>query len=250
MSDKLKSKDIRDEVINDDIFKLLKVFTDTKSQSYDDWYIGRVEDNNDPDKLGRCKIRVFGVFGLDIPTNDLPWATTDANFTGSSIGGLVIPTVGTLVRVRFENNEVYNPIYTTKVGNKGKLTSERNEDYPDSMIMFETEEGEFFKINRKSMESTYRHSTGVQITIGSSGQVTIDTSSVEGEGSFELKAKGDIKLKSDTGSIVLDAPLGNVDLGEGATVSINNLLVDPVTGAPHAIGGQLQGTPGSARVKA
>lgn len=41
------------------------------------WWIGVVEDVNDPDTLGRCKVRVFGYHDDSnlIPTADLPWAT-------------------------------------------------------------------------------------------------------------------------------------------------------------------------------
>lgn len=41
------------------------------------WWIGVVEDRNDPEKLGRCRVRIFGIHTDDItaiPTVDLPWA--------------------------------------------------------------------------------------------------------------------------------------------------------------------------------
>ena len=41
------------------------------------WWIGVVEDRDDHEKLGRCRVRVFGVHTDDliaIPTEDLPWA--------------------------------------------------------------------------------------------------------------------------------------------------------------------------------
>ena len=42
------------------------------------WFTGVVEDRNDPDKLGRVRVRCLGFHTedlLDIPTKDLPWAT-------------------------------------------------------------------------------------------------------------------------------------------------------------------------------
>ena len=57
------------------------------------FYMGKVEDNVDPDKLGRCRIRVYGEFSDDIPTKDLPWALPDLNFSGSSIGSFVVPPI-------------------------------------------------------------------------------------------------------------------------------------------------------------
>lgn len=40
------------------------------------WWQGVVEDNNDPLKLGRCKVRILGYHTDDkkqIPTDALPW---------------------------------------------------------------------------------------------------------------------------------------------------------------------------------
>lgn len=42
------------------------------------WWIGVVEDRQDPLKLGRCKVRIFGRHSESLvllPTNDLPWAS-------------------------------------------------------------------------------------------------------------------------------------------------------------------------------
>ena len=41
------------------------------------WWVGEVEDVNDPDVLGRCKVRIFGYHDDTalIPKADLPWAT-------------------------------------------------------------------------------------------------------------------------------------------------------------------------------
>ena len=41
------------------------------------WWLGVVEDRNDPEKMGRCRVRIFGIHTDDlvsIPTEDLPWA--------------------------------------------------------------------------------------------------------------------------------------------------------------------------------
>ena len=41
------------------------------------WWVGVVEDRNDPERVGRCRVRIFGIHTDDlssIPTEDLPWA--------------------------------------------------------------------------------------------------------------------------------------------------------------------------------
>ena len=51
-----------------------------ESEYYGDqvrWFIGTVVDINDPLKLDRVRVRVYGIHTsntIDIPTEDLPWA--------------------------------------------------------------------------------------------------------------------------------------------------------------------------------
>ena len=54
------------------------------------WFIGVVEDNNDPDKLGRVKVRAYGHHSQDlnnIPLELLPWATVMAPTNDTSMQG-------------------------------------------------------------------------------------------------------------------------------------------------------------------
>jgi len=55
------------------------------------WFTGVVEDRNDPDKLGRVRVRSLGFHTEDlndIPTADLPWATVMHPVTNPSMQGL------------------------------------------------------------------------------------------------------------------------------------------------------------------
>jgi hypothetical protein len=55
------------------------------------FYTGVIEDVNDPMKIGRCRVRVFGIHTDDknlIPVNDLPWAQTLQPVTSASISGI------------------------------------------------------------------------------------------------------------------------------------------------------------------
>ena len=55
------------------------------------WFTGVVEDRNDPDKLGRVRVRCLGFHTEDlndIPTKDLPWATVMHPVTNPSMQGL------------------------------------------------------------------------------------------------------------------------------------------------------------------
>ena len=55
------------------------------------YFFGVVEDRQDPLKMGRVRVRAFGVHTEDrskIPTEDLPWATPIMPYTSASISGI------------------------------------------------------------------------------------------------------------------------------------------------------------------
>jgi hypothetical protein len=54
------------------------------------WWIGVVENRQDPEKLGRCKVRVFGYHTDNkelLPTKDLPWAVPIQPITSAATSG-------------------------------------------------------------------------------------------------------------------------------------------------------------------
>ena len=63
------------------------------------WWIGVVEDVNDPEKLGRVRIRIFGYHGDDkeiLKTEDLPWALPVLPITSAGLNGIGSAPVGTV----------------------------------------------------------------------------------------------------------------------------------------------------------
>jgi hypothetical protein len=61
------------------------------------WFMGVVEDNNDPQKLGRAKVRCFGFHTEDkslLPTEDLPWAYA---ISGNYSSAITVPQLNTWV---------------------------------------------------------------------------------------------------------------------------------------------------------
>jgi hypothetical protein len=54
------------------------------------WFIGVVEDNDDPEQLGRIRVRIFGIhspYYEDIAVEDLPWSTVLMPATEGGISG-------------------------------------------------------------------------------------------------------------------------------------------------------------------
>jgi hypothetical protein len=70
------------------------------------WWIGVVENNNDPLKIGRCQVRIFGWHTADkslIPTDDLPWALPQQTTNGSMT--FSVPNFGDYVTGFFADSE-------------------------------------------------------------------------------------------------------------------------------------------------
>jgi hypothetical protein len=70
------------------------------------WWLGVVEDTNDPIKLGRCRVRIFGWHTdnlEELPTNQLPWASPCISPNNANTSS--VPLVGDYVFGFFTDSE-------------------------------------------------------------------------------------------------------------------------------------------------
>jgi hypothetical protein len=70
-------------------------------------YVGIVEENQDPKKLGRCRVRVIDIFD-NIPVDDIPWATPWKDLNGNAFN---VPEKGKILTVVFDSGNIYKPEY-------------------------------------------------------------------------------------------------------------------------------------------
>lgn len=80
-------------------------------------WLGEVVDNEDPEILGRCKIKIYGKFDL-LATEDIPWASP---MNRSNPGQHFVPRLGDIVAVRFDNGNIYFPEYWVHVDQNKNL---------------------------------------------------------------------------------------------------------------------------------
>lgn len=120
-------------------------------------FLGEVLDGNDPDKEGRCKVKIFGMFSAqdpiindgkptgevvqtDLPIEDTPWASP-ANgkfFAGGDtlgFGDISIPKVGTIVKITFPTSDLYSPEWTMIQNLNIQAIEEIQDTYEGSHIM-------------------------------------------------------------------------------------------------------------------
>lgn len=196
-------------------------------------FTGIVINNNDPDRDGKCQIRVFSMFD-NIPDTDLPWAMGDQHFIGSKKGSFVVPSIGAIVSVYFDRGDIYLPHYTNKKTDRNNLPYRRMRNYPNGIVFFETDNGDYLELDRESSRFSYTHKTGTQITIDTNGNVTIDcqgpllnitgkdTCSINGEKTTNLGGNFQV-LYSTTGTIPTDAngsPIQGIGLSSSTTVGL------------------------------
>jgi len=219
------------QVMGKDIEDSLRaILNSVSTRGYDKLYVGIVEENDDPEKLGRCKIRIPSVYGTDIPTDDLPWAIPDQTHIGSLMGSFIVPPIGGLVHVYLKNGLIYAPHYTTKVLHKENLPESRLEDYPDTLVFWESDNGGYLAYNRARSRMEFRHDSGLRILMDDSGNIQIDNSATT----------SDIKLIC-SGNVVLEAGTLEVKNDTGCQVQPNPAMGGPfcalptclLTGAPH-----------------
>jgi hypothetical protein len=189
------------EKLANKITDTLQEFLNTPvDENFDQSYLGVVEDNLDPLKIGRVKVRLHGLYD-DIPTHALPWATPNFPLgAGGIMGSFIVPEIGTIINVTFDGNDIYEPKYSDKcldITNL-KFEADKDEDYPNSVIFYETSNGDYCKINRKKGEYTLKTGGGVLIKYCENGDIQISNDSSE-QGNMSISLNGSLLIDNRSG---------------------------------------------------
>jgi len=172
-------------MLSDKLDENLQAFLDGyRDNVYNGWYLGVVVDNSsDPDTIGRCKCRVYGVYTNQISDSDIPYAMPCYEVLQF---GFTIPDVGSEVLVRFVDGDPYRPEYIirqTPTGIPDELKSDSviGASYPDVLILQQTPFS-IMTMNRKTGALHYKHKLLGEYTIKVGEKV-------------EIEIKGDVDVK-------------------------------------------------------
>lgn len=152
------------------------LFTKQKT-TYNGNYRSVVVDNDDPLKLGRIKVRVYGVMqSSNIPTASLPWAVPMmpiSSGAASQSGSFYVPIVGSEVYVFFEEGNYMSPVYFGEAQNGVKgLPAFKDTDYPNSLgLRMPDGMQSFFNIFQHYFKA--EHPIGSNITVDNNGDVSV-----------------------------------------------------------------------------
>ena len=125
------------------------------------WFIGIVEDVNDPEKLGRLKVRIFGDHTSNkakIPTDILPWASVIQPIHSSAMNGMGVSPTGivsgsTVVGFYLDGLDKQSPCI---MGTLGGIP----QGAPNSNIGFNDPDGKFPQSSHLNEPDTNRLATG------------------------------------------------------------------------------------------
>lgn len=96
------------------------------------WWTGVVESRDDPEKLGRCKVRIFGYHTEDLtvlPTKNLPWAIPMQPITSAATSGVGSTPVGIVtgswvIGFFLDGKEAQRPVIMGTIAGKPKAERE------------------------------------------------------------------------------------------------------------------------------
>ena len=146
---------------------------ESSSPSEYNTYIGVVADNNDPLKLGRLKVDIEVYDNLTV--NELPWAyPLLSTFLGNSPNSISfnVPEIGSQVRVSFPTKDIYAPYYSGCEMNEENKCTFFDEDYPNC-YGHKDSKGNFMKINKRTGESTFQHSSTSNLQVIQDGTMAV-----------------------------------------------------------------------------
>lgn len=129
-------------------------------------YRGFVADRNDPERLGRLKVRVPSLLA-DAITG---WAWPVAPYAGAGIGLLAIPQEEDLVWVEFEEGQLERPLWSgaawAKPDRQTEIPEEARDAYPDQVVLRTASGNVIVLSDAEGQEKiTIRSATGCEVVL-------------------------------------------------------------------------------------
>jgi hypothetical protein len=153
-------------------------------------YLGSIEDNNDPLKLGRVRVRI--PIYEDLETTALPWCAPElSSFLGNSQNSICfsVPEIGSQVHVYFPTQDIYHPTYRGADLTENNTSTFFHQNYPNSYGIKDSK-GNFVRIDKTDETMQIQHGTSTNILFKKDGSYIV----TQANGSFfEMNPAGMVR---------------------------------------------------------
>lgn len=154
--------------------------------------VGVVTNNQDPDKMGRVKVKFPWLSDVDEST----WARVAAPMAGNQRGAYFLPEVGDEVLVAFEHGDVRFPYVLGSLWNGKDAPPDTNSDGKNNIHMIKSRSGHVVKLNDEDGKETIEI-----IDKSKNNSIVIDTA----KNTITITVDKDITFSATKGTIKLDA---------------------------------------------
>ena len=183
------------------------------------FYRGKVVDVDDPYKVGRIRVEIYGVFdGLSV--NTLPWAIYADTLMGGQqdLGGFIIPDLESHVWVFFEEGDHTQPVYFAGAPARPHGPPQKtNGEYPRNKTL-KTKTGYVFEIDDSPNQTRLHihHPSGNDYLADNKGNIEeliVGNVDRHTEGNVNEQIDKNLEVRVEE-SVLVSCPL--IDLGESS----------------------------------
>ena len=167
-----------------------------------------VEDNKDPLKIGRVKLRIPLVHGLEgdgISKDALPWSPVLQQSSGYHYGSFIVPEIGERGMAVFEDNDANKPVWIGAVFSTNTTQSrtyQTGESVPSSGVPGENEVPEDAVRDNPNLKMIYQSTAGIKVFVDNKqGQENITIQDSNGQRFFVDQVNNQIRMDG-TGAVV------------------------------------------------
>ena len=174
--------------------------------------LGEIVDINDPMKMGRARVRVFGFFD-DLEIQDIPWAEQISGLSFSSSrgnGNISVPRLGAIVNVQFDGPNYYKLFYEFEKETSPALLEEIADSYEGAQSIWYDDESA-----PGPLKLFYTKKKGVVLSLGDA-KIQLDT-----QDGGELRVvieMGKDQIRMEGGKVIINSE--KIELGETALQSL------------------------------
>lgn len=164
------------------------------------FFIGTVEDNNDPTFNYRVKVRIENIHNSNITTEQLPWAgKVDCSLMGIGDNSDIlhaVPEIGSKVLLLAIGNDINSLVY---IGNLYKNTQNtpKNENYLNTYGIYR-KDGQFIGIDK--LKSLFKMIFNGNLEISADKNITVKAQNVTVEAALTKINKGQVEITNATTS--------------------------------------------------